>query len=128
MPKTKKAQGNAAAAELGIDRIAAAQLPPEQEISLLNEIYDTHRIAALNQDYYAWEVKRLSRWLQIYETSISVVAGLTAASGISHASVLPQAWASQVTAALAVIAALLTSIKPTAVRFINKKLDPYRKM
>jgi hypothetical protein len=73
------------------------------------------------------EVKKFTTMITIYEICIAVSTALTAGSGISHISVFPNLWAGQLTASLAVIAAVLSAIKPTFTRYINTRLARYSK-
>jgi len=72
--------------------------------------------------------KKLSRIVNLYELSIAASTVLTAGSGVSHISIFKDdPWAGRLTAVLAVMAALLSAIKPAFTRQMNGSLAKYTK-
>ena len=106
--------------------------PPEAAATLrvnvnvaatLNEIYDAHRISALNAEYFALKAARIQFWTQIHETALAVTTALAAGTGVSNLSYMPAAWIQVMTATLATAAALLAAVKTPL--GLTRKLESY---
>ena len=110
-----------------LDRLQA-NLSLRQQVALSNEMYDLHRLSALNSTYYGNEVKRLTRFSYGYDILLAITATATAGGVVSHISVLSDAsWSGKPTAALAIVSAVLSTIKPIITKHVAKSLDIYSK-
>ena len=95
----------------------------EHQAALLNQIYNVHRIAALNGAYFSWKVDQITRWNGIYEGTLAITTALTAGTGLSNLFFLPTDYVKVVIATLASISALLAAVKPTL--GLARRLETY---